>query len=228
MAAIDFPDSPQINDIFTVGDKSWIWTGVAWDARDTVKNLAVGTSDGDSLAPNILYVGLDQPPPINVQEGDLWSDVDDYSQETEFIFTGPDEPANYGENTLWIDTDDPDLPLIYSDNEPPTYDPVDGDFWVDLDDTFGTQFIQSEQEPDPADAEFWVDLNSEEGGITYQDLFKDGASQIPTFVDLPSPTEYPGMIAYVSAEQSLYVASNNVWSKIYPNYDAEALLWMGF
>lgn len=227
MAAIDFPDSPQINDVFIVGDKSWQWTGSVWNAVDTVKNLAVAPSDEESLTPNTLFVGEDAPPPIGVQEGDLWSDLDDYSQETEFIFTGPDEPDNYGENTLWIDTDDPDLPLIYSDDEPPTYDPVDGDFWVDLDDTFGTQFVQSELEPSPEDAEFWVDLNSEEGGIAYQDLFKDGASEISDFGSLPAPEEHSGMIAYVASEQSLYVAASNSWLKIYPNYDAEALLWMG-
>lgn len=225
--AIDFPDSPQINDIFTVGDKSWIWTGVVWDATDTVQNLAVAQSDDESLAPKTLYVGVDSPPSINVQEGDLWSDVDDYSAETEFIFTGPDEPDNYGENTLWIDTDDPDLPLIYSDDEPPEYETVEGDFWVDLDDTFGTQFVQQVEEPLPSEAEFWVDLNSEEGVITYQDLFENGSGQINTINDLPDPTVYPGMQAYVLSEKSLYVASEGSWTKIFPNYDAEVLTWMG-
>ena len=31
MAAIDFPDSPSVNDFFTDGDQTWVWTGVAWD-----------------------------------------------------------------------------------------------------------------------------------------------------------------------------------------------------
>lgn len=35
MAQIDFPDSPTIGDIFTIDDKSWTWTGVAWDATGT-------------------------------------------------------------------------------------------------------------------------------------------------------------------------------------------------
>lgn len=30
MAAIDFPDSPTVNDIFTAGNSSYKWTGVAW------------------------------------------------------------------------------------------------------------------------------------------------------------------------------------------------------
>jgi hypothetical protein len=225
--AIDFPDTPLINDIFTIGDKSWQWTGVVWNAVDTVKNLQVAPSDEDTAYPKTLYVGVDFPPPISVQEGDLWSDVEDYSAETEFIFTGPDEPDNYGQNTLWIDTDEPELPLIYSDDEPPEYETVEGDFWVDTDDTFGTQFVQQVTEPSPEEAEFWVDLSSEEGVITYQDLFENGSGQISSIEDLPDPSLYPGMQAYVSSEKALYVASDGSWTKIFPNYDAEALLWMG-
>ena len=31
MAAIDFPDSPSVNDEFTSGDKTWIWNGSVWN-----------------------------------------------------------------------------------------------------------------------------------------------------------------------------------------------------
>lgn len=30
MTAIDFPDEPDINDLFTVGEQAWRWTGVYW------------------------------------------------------------------------------------------------------------------------------------------------------------------------------------------------------
>jgi hypothetical protein len=30
MAAIDFPNSPAVNDIFTAGNSTYKWTGVAW------------------------------------------------------------------------------------------------------------------------------------------------------------------------------------------------------
>jgi hypothetical protein len=30
MAEIDFPNSPTVNDEFTVDGKTWIWTGVVW------------------------------------------------------------------------------------------------------------------------------------------------------------------------------------------------------
>lgn len=30
MATIDFPNSPTVNDIFTAGNSTYKWTGVAW------------------------------------------------------------------------------------------------------------------------------------------------------------------------------------------------------
>ena len=33
LAAIDFPDSPVVNEEFTVGDRTWIWTGTVWKAK---------------------------------------------------------------------------------------------------------------------------------------------------------------------------------------------------
>jgi hypothetical protein len=32
MAAINFPDSPNVNDIFSVGTVSWQWNGAVWKA----------------------------------------------------------------------------------------------------------------------------------------------------------------------------------------------------
>lgn len=32
MAAMNFPDSPTIGQEFTVGSKTWVWTGTVWDA----------------------------------------------------------------------------------------------------------------------------------------------------------------------------------------------------
>lgn len=30
MAAIDFPNSPAVNDVFTAGNSTYKWTGAAW------------------------------------------------------------------------------------------------------------------------------------------------------------------------------------------------------
>lgn len=44
--AIDFPDSPVINDIFTVGTKSWIYDGEKWKAYgETVNEQIALTRD---------------------------------------------------------------------------------------------------------------------------------------------------------------------------------------
>jgi hypothetical protein len=40
MTAIDFPDDPDVDDLFTVGDKTWNWTGVVWETVTTA--TAVG------------------------------------------------------------------------------------------------------------------------------------------------------------------------------------------
>ena len=32
---IDFPNTPAVNDLFTVGDRTWKWTGVAWESTLT-------------------------------------------------------------------------------------------------------------------------------------------------------------------------------------------------
>ena len=35
MAAIDFPNSPAIDDTITVGDVTWTWTGTVWQSQGT-------------------------------------------------------------------------------------------------------------------------------------------------------------------------------------------------
>jgi hypothetical protein len=226
MATIDFPNNPAIDEIFSAADRYWKWNGTTWNALDISQKLEVSTTDSIDT-PGVLFVGDAEPAFGTYGEGDLWSDTDDDAGLTEFIYTGPEQPENFGVDTLWIDTDEPDLPLIYSDNEPPEYTTVEGDYWVDLDDTFGTQFLQSEIEPSPEDAEFWVDLASEEGFVDYKSLFENGAAQYTELAELPTPATYPGMIAYVTDVKSLYLSSGQSWEKIYPTSDAEALVWMG-
>ena len=41
--AINFPDSPSVDDTFTVGDKTWIWNGSTWTSSSTPIGLdAIG------------------------------------------------------------------------------------------------------------------------------------------------------------------------------------------
>jgi hypothetical protein len=40
MAAIDFPNSPTVDQEFTAGDRTWIWDGSVWTSKETsITNL---------------------------------------------------------------------------------------------------------------------------------------------------------------------------------------------
>ena len=228
------PGTPVHGQIYynTSLNKLKVWDGQLWQdiqgSGGGEGGLSLTASD-TTVPPSTFFIGLIAPPSGATTTGDLWIDVDDDSGETEFIFAGPNPPAagTFGTDTLWIDTDDPDLPLIYSDNEPPSYSAVDGDFWVDLDDTSGQSILSSTTAPSPLQTEFWLDLTTEEGEITYSDLFKNNAAQITNFASLPAASLHGGMIAYISSEASLYVAAAGEWIKIFPTFDAETLIWAG-
>jgi len=216
----------------TILDKLKVWDGQLWQDIQGSGGGGGGLElipTDTSLPPSTFFVGLISPPAGATSTGDLWIDVDDDAGSTEFVFAGPNPPAEgtYGMDTLWIDTDEPDLPLIYADEEPPAYTTVEGDFWVDLDDTSGQSILSSTTPPNPAQTEFWLDLTTEEGEITYSDLFKNNAAQITNFASLPAASLHGGMIAYISSEASLYVAAAGQWIKIFPTFDAETLIWAG-
>ncbi len=216
----------------TILDKLKVWDGLLWQdiqgSGGGGGGLELVPTD-TSLPPSVFFVGLISPPAGATSPGDLWIDVDDDAGSTEFVFAGPNPPAEgtYGMDTLWIDTDEPDLPLIYADEEPPAYTTVEGDFWVDLDDTSGQSILSSTTAPNPLQTEFWLDLTTEEGEISYSDLFKNNAAQITNFASLPAASLHGGMIAYISSEASLYVAAAGQWIKIFPTFDAETLIWAG-
>lgn len=44
MAAIDFPNSPAVNDQFTAAGKTWVWTGTSWDALGGGSVTSIGLS----------------------------------------------------------------------------------------------------------------------------------------------------------------------------------------
>jgi hypothetical protein len=51
MPAIDFPASPYVNQIFTVGPKSWQWDGAVWNAyfNENVDSVYGTGADGDAV-----------------------------------------------------------------------------------------------------------------------------------------------------------------------------------
>lgn len=59
--AINFPDTPNLNDEFAVGDRVWIWNGTVWKSKETA----------------ILETGkyiVSETAPLNPEEGDAWFD----------------------------------------------------------------------------------------------------------------------------------------------------------
>jgi hypothetical protein len=64
MTSINFPDTPAVNDIYTVGIRSWIWTGVVWESVAAPGPVGPTGPQGDSISnidggiPNSLYGGI--------------------------------------------------------------------------------------------------------------------------------------------------------------------------
>jgi hypothetical protein len=57
MAAIDFPNSPSLNQEFSVGSKTWIWDGVSWNSK--VKDIFTNNpypKKGYSYFNDMLYL----------------------------------------------------------------------------------------------------------------------------------------------------------------------------
>jgi hypothetical protein len=42
MASIDFPSGPTVGQMFTAGNRSWVWTGTTWDVA---KETSVGSTN---------------------------------------------------------------------------------------------------------------------------------------------------------------------------------------
>jgi hypothetical protein len=51
--AIDFPNSPSVNDTFTVGTRTWIWDGTTWELVTTITGINL-----DGGVPSSNYGGI--------------------------------------------------------------------------------------------------------------------------------------------------------------------------
>jgi len=49
MPAVDFPNSPSVNQTFSVGERTWKWTGTTWDAVVGPVGVAAGGTQGQVL-----------------------------------------------------------------------------------------------------------------------------------------------------------------------------------
>jgi hypothetical protein len=66
MTAIDFPNLPQTDDIFTVGERSWRWDGSAWISIGTVGPVGpTGPATSISIG-QVLTTGPDESSSVSV------------------------------------------------------------------------------------------------------------------------------------------------------------------
>lgn len=80
MAAIDFPNSPQVNDVFTSGFQTWIWSGTSWDLVISEVVGPTGPTGAQGAASNVTgptgskgtFLLAADTPPIGAAEGDTW------------------------------------------------------------------------------------------------------------------------------------------------------------
>ena len=80
MAAIDFPNDPAVNETFTSGSQTWIWTGTAWNlvisqvvgpTGATGPQGSASTVTGPTGATGSFLISSDTPPADPI-EGDSW------------------------------------------------------------------------------------------------------------------------------------------------------------
>lgn len=71
MAAIDFPNSPTIGDLFTQGDITWQWDGTVWKGLgNTIFGPAgVAISDDEPASNEVLWLDTDEEPDVPVPAG---------------------------------------------------------------------------------------------------------------------------------------------------------------
>ena len=62
--SVNFPNSPTLNQLYTYGTRSWIWTGIYWKS----KNIIVGYTGSIVEGP---YSNIDTAP-VNPNAGDRW------------------------------------------------------------------------------------------------------------------------------------------------------------
>jgi hypothetical protein len=80
MAAIDFPNSPTVNQLFTSGSQTWIWTGTVWNLVISQVVGPTGPQGSTGAASNVTgptgargaFVAQAATPPSNPNLGDAW------------------------------------------------------------------------------------------------------------------------------------------------------------
>jgi hypothetical protein len=77
MAAIDFPNTPSVGDLFTVNDITWEWDGVVWTGIGTPTAGPQGEPGTPGEQGEISsFIVSEQPPTEDLINGSFWLDTD--------------------------------------------------------------------------------------------------------------------------------------------------------
>jgi hypothetical protein len=71
MAAIDFPNSPSVNDTHTVGNRIWKWNGTVWEVVRSTVPYATGPTGPTGAASAILAITNNTGTTYTLQAGDV-------------------------------------------------------------------------------------------------------------------------------------------------------------
>lgn len=103
MTAIDFPNSPTLNQEFTSGNTTWKWDGVSWNViRTPVVGPTGPTGPTGATGATGAWNYYSTTPPTGANTGDAWFDpntgsififYDGYWVETGAAPVGPTGPA---------------------------------------------------------------------------------------------------------------------------------------
>jgi hypothetical protein len=72
--SINFPDSPSVNQLFSVGDRTWEWSGTTWNTVEEITSGPTGPTGPTGLAgtDGFSAITVSTTGPTGGTDGDLW------------------------------------------------------------------------------------------------------------------------------------------------------------
>jgi hypothetical protein len=162
MATFSFPSSPVFDQIYTVGNKSWKWNGIAW-----VTVTAESTKSSVTPSPN---------PPASPRIGDLWWDSNETGGGlyTYYMYVDDDTQEDIYQ-WIQISSSKPDIIFTREDPvSPPTIENFDGG-------NSGTTLFTITIDGGSASSTFSSTIDGGNSGAT-QTLIDSGDSSTTTFL----------------------------------------------
>jgi hypothetical protein len=109
---LDFPDSPAVNDEYSLGDYTYTWNGVVWNKLSTLEHELSRkvNRDGDTMLDALKL------PPGNPVDGYDAAHKNYVDSRVSGVSIGPDAPGNPTQGMLWWDNNSGSLYIYYDDD----------------------------------------------------------------------------------------------------------------